>query len=438
MTDHRHVTRQLLLAARRGQITYRYLAEVLVERLSGLCPGCRGEAAAATAVEVPLEAYREPVARAVQVEADLRRWEEESRAAEALLPILRELSPEQRLLRVRNSPGRFANRALGEALLDQARACLPHDPAGSMAWAETAAAVAASYPSPHPPHDVLALALQGNARRAAGDFETAEELLFGARDLMVEQEVVELDVGAELHSLLGSLATDRRRFEHAAEHLEAAAGFYQTLGDPERLARVLMKLGTLHDLLQDLPSALEADKAACALLSPETDVRLYLAARFNYAYHLHEAGELGRARDVLDFDLDLFQKHADPHARVRFDWLEARLAAALGDPADGERGLLAVRDELAREGQGFDAAIACLHLAALYHEQGRHRAVAETAAQAVELFQVHALHREALAALLLLRDAAAAGTLTAEAIFRVAAFLRDAEGDPGARLHSTN
>lgn len=65
MTDHRHVTRQLLLAARRGQITYRYLAEVLVERLSGLCSGCRGEAAAAAAVEVPLEAYREPVARAV-------------------------------------------------------------------------------------------------------------------------------------------------------------------------------------------------------------------------------------------------------------------------------------------------------------------------------------------------------------------------------------
>ncbi|HSL81655.1 MAG TPA: tetratricopeptide repeat protein, partial [Thermoanaerobaculia bacterium] len=434
----RHVTRRLLLAVRHGKVSYRQLAETLVEQIGELCPGCREEIEAALAEEIPLEDYRDAVAHALEVETQLRRFQEDAEAAPELLRVLRALSPEQRSLRIANSPRRFGNLALGEALVDEARACLPGDPHGSLAWARTLEAVAGAYPVPYEPHRILALAYQGNALRAAGDFEAGRRLLLRAQELLVEREVPDPDVTAELHSFLGSLETDLRRFEEALEHLETAASLYRTTGDAERLARVLMKLGLLHEMMEDLPSALQMDKAALALLSPDDDQALHLAARLNYANHLLEAGHPLRARDVLDVELHLYESEADPHIRLRFDWLQARLAGALGDPAGAERGLLAVRDELGRQGQGFDAAIACLDLAALYHEERRTEDVERAAAQAVELFQAHALHREALAALMLFLEAARARTVTEETLRQVTRALHDAQRGPAARFEPSS
>lgn len=438
MSKHRHISKKLLLAARRGQVSWRHLAELLLERLVALCSGCRREAAAAAAEEIPEEAYRQPVSRAVQLEAHRRRYEEDRAAAPTLLALLQQLSPEQRLLRIRNSPDRFANLALGEDLIDEARACLPHDAQGSLAWAQAAQAVADIYPTPYYPHRILAMAYQGNAHRAAGDFARARELLHRARSQMSLNQVTDTELGAELHSLLGSLATDERRFEEAAEHLESAAALFQTLGDEDQLARVLMQLGHLHGIRGNLPQAVEADKAAVLLLSPHRNLRLYLSARLNHACHLLEAGQPEEAREVLDWEHDLFTEHADTHTQLRASWLQADLSRGFGDLVRAERGYLAVKDELTSQGQGFDVALVCLDLAGLYHQQQRFEEVAEIASQAVELFQANALHQEALAALLLLRDAALQRTLTSETILRVAAFLREAERAPTGRSQSPN
>ena len=438
MSKHRHITRQLLLAARRGQVSWRHLAEVLLDRLSTACPDCRDEAEAAVPAKIPVAAYREPVLQAVRIETDLRRYEEDRKAAPALLSLLRELSPEQRLLRIGNAPERFANLALGEDLLDEARACLPGDAEGSLGWARTAEAVAATYGTPHYPHRILALAYQGNAHRAMGDFDLARTRLNQARNLVQAHQVVDLDLGAELHSLFGSLCRDLSRFDEAAEHLENAAALYKTLGDDDCLARVLIQLGLLHAIVGNFAEALVADKAAIGLLSPKGNPRLYLSARINFARHLAEAGQPETARDYLDYDRDLHEAHADSHMKLRVAWLDARIAFELGDAPGAERGYLEVRKEFVRQRHGFNAALVSLELAALYHGQGRFQELEETAVQAVDLFQAYELHQEALAALVLLRDAARARSLTAETLVRVVEFLREAERVPGARFQSPN
>ena len=438
MPKHRHITRKLLLAARRGQVSWQHLAGVLLERLSTACRGCREEAEAAAAEEIPAESYRQPVTRAVQIEAELRRYEEDRKTAPALLARLRELSPEQRLLRIRNAPERFANLALGEDLIDEARGCIPHDPEGSLGWARTAEAVAGTYAMPYYPHLILAIAYQGNAHRAMGDFDLARARLYQARNLMEAHQVTDLDLGAELHSLLGSLCSDLGRFDEAAEHLEGAAALYKTLGEDKRLARVLIQIGLLHGIVGNFTEALEADKAALALLTPEGDLRTYLCARLNLALHLIERGQPELARDFLEWDADLYAKNGDTYLQVRVSWLEARIALALGDPAGAERGYLAVRQEFIGKRHGFNTALVSLELATLYHEQRRFSELEEIAAQTVDLFQAYELHQEALAALVLLRDAARARSLTAETIARVTAFLREAERVPAARFQSPN
>jgi len=436
-----HITRELLRAARRGDLSYRHLAEIQRAHLETVCPHCRRESEAERAEETLVEAYREPVrrvSRAARLEAELDAIREEAEIAPELLAALRELSLEQRLLRIRNAPDRFANRVLCEELFELARACLPADPMGSRGWAETARAVAESYSVPYPSHQIRAIAFQANAFRAAGDFDTALVLFRQARDLIDEHDVTDLELGAELHSFLGSLNTDLRRFEQAGEHLESAANLYRILGHEEQLARVLMKLANLHRCLGDLEAALEADHAALGLLTPEAHPRLYTAARFNFASNLAATGRHEAARETLAYDENLYEQHADNHTRLRVRWLEGRIAAAIGDSPAAERAFLAVLDKFASQGHGFNAAIACLDLAALYHQEGRLEDLEQAATQAVQLFQAHEIHRDALAALLLLQEAAVTRKLTADTIRRIAAFLQEAQRDPAVRFDAPN
>lgn len=437
MGRHRHISRELLLAARRGALPGDDLAERLLARLAELCPVCRDEILAADAAGYPEESYREPVGRALRIRDDLARSERDAAAVPELLGILRGLSVEQRALRIRNAPDRFGNRALGEELLDQARACLPHDPEGSLAWARTVEAVAAAYATPHPPHEVLALAYQGNAHRAAGDFDRARRDLLRARELADRTAVADLDVAAELDSFFGSLYSDLSRFPEAVEKLESAAERFGLLGEDVRRARVLLKLGVLQALMDDLPAALETDRAAVSLLLPEESPSLYLAARLNFAVHLADAGEPRAAREVLDYEREQYLQ-ADSHLRVRFDSLQARLAVELGNPEKAEAIYRNVLGEFERQRQGFDAAHVCLELGALYLEQRRYGDLEEIAAQAVTLFEAHETHREALAALALLHEATRARRVTSETIQRIGRFLERAQRDPGARFQRRN
>jgi len=432
-----HIDRALLEAARRGELSEGQLVELLLAHVEELCPICRREREAERAVERPAVDYAGVVRRvrhSRRLREELDALAEEGARVPELLETLRRLSPGQRLLRVKNAPERYASRALCEALFAEARSCLPADPAGSRGWAETAAAVAALYPERYPAHEVRALAFKGNAERAAGDFRRGEELLVRARHVMAEHQVTDLDLVAELHSFLASLHTDLRRFAEAEQHLSVAARLYQALELEEELARVVLQLATLHRHRGNIDAALAADREAVALLSPEVHPRLYLAARLNLAFHLHVAGEPEAARDLLLYDLDLYEEHADSHTRVRVRWLEGRLAMATGEPEVAEEALVEVRDRFAAQEHGFNAALACLDLAELYHRQGRLDALREAAGQAVALFRAHEIHREALAALLLFQEAAATHRVTVETLHHVARFLGQAARDPAARF----
>jgi tetratricopeptide (TPR) repeat protein len=199
-----------------------------------------------------------------------------------------------------------------------------------------------------------------------------------------------------------------------------------------------MKLSSLYLYRGDVDAALDVDANVLGLVSPDENPRLYLCARFNYASNLELAGRPQKARELLVYDAQLYEEEADEYTRVQVTWLEGRIAAALGESEEAERALLAARDHFVEREHGFNSARVCLHLASLYHREGRWEELQDAAAQAVQLFQAYALHQEALAALILLRDAASARQATAEMIQRIAGFLHKAERDPGARFETPN
>ncbi len=142
---HHHLIRELLRAARRGEISQRDLAEVLRQQLEEICPECRVESLAERADEISLLTFRDP-AGCLRRSSGLRGQAERAKighvSAAALVERLRSLSGAQRLLRVGNVPAPFAGPALCDLLLDEARACLPGDPASSAEWAKCAETVA--------------------------------------------------------------------------------------------------------------------------------------------------------------------------------------------------------------------------------------------------------------------------------------------------------
>lgn len=60
---------------------------------------------------------------------------------------------------------------------------------------------------------------------------------------------------AEVHAYLASLRENQGRLEEARHHLERAALFYRLLGDMERTARQLLKLGTVHYFQHEMTAA---------------------------------------------------------------------------------------------------------------------------------------------------------------------------------------
>ena len=85
---------------------------------------------------------------------------------------------------------------------------------------------------------------------------------------------------------------------------------------------------------------------------------------------------------------------------------------------------------------GFDAALVSLDLAALYARQGRTDEVKRLATEMVPIFESRDVHQEALAALLLFREAAEAEQVTLGLVDRIVTFLQRARLDPELRFQA--
>jgi len=93
-----------------------------------------------------------------------------------------------------------------------------------------------------------------------------------------------------------------------------------------------------------------------------------------------------------------------------------------------------VRADFLARGNGYDAALVSLDLAALYLGQNRTAEVKELAAEMVKTFEEQKVHREAMAAVRLFQEAAARERATVELVGRLAEYLRRARHEEGVRF----
>lgn len=250
----------------------------------------------------------------------------------------------------------------------------------------------------------LAWAYLGNARRIASDLDRAEEALFHAERLYRQFETDFL-TEAEILVFQASLRNTQGRFAEAAALLDRALPLYREAGDVHQEGRTLILKGMVLGDRGDFEEAVASLAGGLARIDPAAEPRLTLVAHHNLAWYLCDDGKHGAASEALERNRPLYLELGNRMDLVRLRWLEGRIALGLGRFAEAVRALGLARDAFLEQEIGFDAALVSLDLAMVYARQGDTEGVRRTVAEIVPVFQACRVQSEALASLLLLRDA---------------------------------
>jgi tetratricopeptide (TPR) repeat protein len=183
----------------------------------------------------------------------------------------------------------------------------------------------------------------------------------------------------------------------------------------------------------DYEGSIEALERADREVDGERQPRLLFSVRFNRAANLVR---LGRAREAVPLVGEvraLAERLRNELDLVRTLWLEGNTLAGVGGLAEASAALAQVCRAFGRK-LPFDHALAGLDLALVYQKEGRLEEVQQLAVELLNIFQAHEAYREATAALILFRDAAARGVVTEDLVRRLQDYLSKASRNPGLRF----
>lgn len=333
-----------------------------------------------------------------------------------------------------------------EALVATSREAVFDEPAEALAAASRATELAEDLLSSGSLAESLSLdaedlaaeawAYRANAERVLNDLDAAEASFAAARRHL-EQGTGRPLLAARLDDLEASLRSAQQRHDDALALLDGAIRRCRTAGARRLLGFSLVNRGHLLTEAGDPQAALAALAEAIECLHPEEDLRTYLFAASNVAKCLDRVGYSIAARALLAELRPLHERLGERINLLRLDWLEAEIDLGLGRHRKAEATLLAVREAFLSREMAYDAALVSLELAGIYAEQKRFLALRRLALEMLPIFQSRRIHREALAALILFREAISFGHGDLALFAEVRRFLDRARHNPRLRFRPT-
>jgi tetratricopeptide (TPR) repeat protein len=364
----------------------------------------------------------------------LQSWQavlqKERAEATGLLTQLLRHPPERRLLLVRNHP-RFLTWGLLERLLEHGRDETFRDARQGEELARLALELSAHLDAERYGREQIedlsgrACAYLGNALRVGADLSGAEQA-FQQAFLHLRRGTREPMERAVVLDLKASLLRAQRRLDDALRLLRRSHTLFLAVGERHRAGRSLVKMSTVYNVAGRPEKAIETLRQAVGLIDPETDTRLLLAATHNLIDDLADAGRFMEARKLLAGARDVYRRVPEPWVHNRRRWLEAKIAYGLGQKDEAEALLCTVRAGFLLEDAPYDQALVSLELAKIYAEQGRTGELRRIAEEMMPIFAARQIHREALAALTIWKQAVETERAGAEFVANVAGFLRRA------------
>ena len=365
-------------------------------------------------------------------------WAEEARReARSLWERLAQYPPAQRRLLVEGTL-RYQSWALSELVCQKSLEAAADRADRALALAELAVRIAELAPGEFEWCQRVqgyAWAHLGNARRVAGDLPSAEEAFGRARMLWEAGAEVDLGIlnGARVLHLEASLRKDQRRLSEAIVLLDRAS----ILADEMERQKILINRANVQELEGDFRGAIDSLREVLSLMPDTCEERLGWLVRFTLANNLLQAGQPKEAEELIPELQILAATLCNELDALRLRWLEGRIAAGLGHRGQALLALSQVREDLALRGLAYDTALVLLEIAVIHLEEGRPREVKALARQMAPIFKAQGVHREALVALRLFREAAEREAVTVEMARNLVSYLDRARHDPTLRFEAS-
>jgi tetratricopeptide (TPR) repeat protein len=343
-------------------------------------------------------------------------------------PRLRAYPAAERAALVRDNPA-FQPWAVSELAAHESIEAAAGDPDEALARADLAvliAELAPGEPAFLARSQGYAVFHRGNAFRAKGRLHPeADAEVDRAKALWKAGEAGDPDRLLDEARVLGleaSLRRDQRQFPESLDLLERALAADR---GSLRTHLLINRAKTLEEQ-GDFPQALTALRQVLPLVDAEREPGLLWTVRTNVLVTLCHLGQHAAAAEEFDQVRELAVRLGGGVRLARLGWLFGWIQAGLGRPAEAEAAFERVRRELLRRDIPFDAALVSLELAVLYQEQGRAAEVQQLTHELGPVFVSQRISREALATLLLVREAVEQESLTLELARRLRDELRRA------------
>jgi tetratricopeptide (TPR) repeat protein len=269
----------------------------------------------------------------------------------------------------------------------------------------------------------------GNAYRAADRLDDAQRSLERAAEFYVEGTGDSV-LGARLFDVQASLDADSRRFELACEALDAVYAFHLARGDQHLAGRALISKGLYTGYSGDPEESIRLLQSGLDLVDAKRDPSLVFVGVHNQAYFLVDCGRFREARALLWQNREDLARVSGRVTHLKLRWLEGRIHAGLDDLERAEEAFLEIKEGFQETDLPYKAALASLELAMVWLKEGRVEEARKLVAEAAEVFTALKIHREGLAAVLLLRKAFETRVATTALLERVIRFMTRAEDDP--------
>ena len=412
--------------------------DLALQRHVFTCPDCEERLTALLSSPAESPADVEFRGRLVAGEQTLADLAAERAAAAGWWLELQRRDPEERKRLVWEDPA-YQTWGLLELLIDRSRQVLPQDPRQAEDLVRLALDVSENLDTgvygfaAVETAKVKAWTHLGNTLRVLADFRRAEqafqiaELHFSRSWLDPVDEALILEYKAPIRRAQG-------RYDEALEMLDDAIALYREVNEPHHQGRALMVKGLTLQYKGDLEAAAECFRQSLFLLDGEREPRLLVVGQYNLVNCLHDGGRSAEAATLIPEAKALLTEVGRRTDLLRLRWTEGKIAAALGHPGEAERAFREVREAFAEDSLAFDAALVSLDLATLYLRQRRLEETKPLAAEMLRIFRSCEVSREALAALIVLQQAAEMEQLTLGLVEEVAAYLKEARNDPHLRF----
>lgn len=324
-----------------------------------------------------------------------------------------------------------------EALLAASRELRHQDPEGMVFLAALAVGVSERIHPSSATHSAVtdlkarAWAELGNARRVANDLRGAEAALEHSLRC-AEQGSGDPLLLARILDLTASLYNDQRRFDKTFQLLDLVHQIYCQHGERHLAGRALISKGISFVLNNDPEEALRLISTGLELVEERRDPALILAAVHGIIDITVRLELYEEAQHLLHTSRRLYYEYADELNFLKLRWVEGKINAGLDNLSRAEAAFQEVRDGFRAHEMPYPLAVVSLDLATVWLRQGRTAELRELVEETLQTFQILGIHREAIAALLMIREAAAAERVTASLLRNVANQLLRLQHEPAA------